>query len=466
MTDEDLRARDIIDQRELDRRRFLKSMGLVAIGGVLADLGLFDDMGAARALAAKGAPTRPNILVLLVDELRFPSVFPHGIKTPAAFLAKFMPNLYELWRHGVKFTNHHTAGNACSPARAAIATGLYPHQEWLLATRTTAGPGLQKAFPTYGKLLRDVGYHTPYIGKWHLSDAPSDGSTAGYLEDYGYAGMTNPDPLGENGEGKARDPAIADQAVSWLQQRSHARQPYCLTVSFVNPHDRQFFWAGTEGSHFESLFAGQPVRPYITNYASVPGEDAPPPLGYPSVPPNWESAKKLQRSKPRSQSLFRTFQQLVWGAASDNVHDSDFTVAPSPIQPRRLGLGVAPFGYWSRGLDMYTYAMTLVDEQIGRVVAALPKNQVRNTVIVFASDHGEYNGAHGFLAGKIGTAYDEAWHVPMIVADPSGRFTAHPDVPRHQLTSSVDFMPLLVSLGNGGSRSWMRGHLPSSTTSA
>ena len=64
--------------------------------------------------------------------------------------------------------------------------------------------------------------------------------------------------------------------MNWLQQRSRAGQPYCLTVSFVNPHDRQFFWAGTEGTHYEQLFAGQPVRPYITNYASVAGEDAPP----------------------------------------------------------------------------------------------------------------------------------------------------------------------------------------------
>ena len=108
---------------------------------------------------------------------------------------------------------------------------------------------------------------------------------------------------------------------------------------------------------------------------------------------------------------------------------------------------------------MYTYVMTLVDEQIGRVVASVPRDQLANTVFVFISDHGEYSGAHGFLAGKLGTAYREAWHVPMVVVDPSGRFTAHIDVPRNQLTSSVDLMPLLVTLGNGGSRSWMTGIL-------
>jgi len=227
----------------------------------------------------------------------------------------------------------------------------------------------------------------------------------------------------------------------------------------VNPHDRQFFWGGTQGTDYERLFAGQALKPYITTYSSVPGEDAPPPLGYPAVPPNWQSGAALRANKPASQTFFREFQQLVWGAASDDPAATGFAVAPSSSQPNRLGVGVAPFNYWSRGLDQYTYVLTMVDAQIGRVIASVPKRQLRNTVIVFASDHGEYDGAHGFLAGKLGTPYDEAWHIPMIVADPSGRFTNAVDRPRAQMTSSVDFMPMLVTLGNGGSRSWMKGAL-------
>jgi uncharacterized sulfatase len=108
---------------------------------------------------------------------------------------------------------------------------------------------------------------------------------------------------------------------------------------------------------------------------------------------------------------------------------------------------------------MYTYVLTLVDEQIGRVVAAVPPDKLANTVFVMASDHGEYAGAHGFLSGKIGTLYDEAWHVPLIVVDMSGRFTAQTGVPRVQLTSHADFAPMLVTLGNKGSRAWMTGDL-------
>jgi hypothetical protein len=149
----------------MDRRDSLKKGGAVLAGGVLADTGIFER--AASAAANDTGSTRPNIVFILVDEMRFPTAFPQGVNTPEEFLKQHMPNVCELWRHGVTFHRYYSSGNACSPARATIATGLYPHRQWLLATRTTFGPALQLAFPTYGKLLRALGYETPYIGKWH-----------------------------------------------------------------------------------------------------------------------------------------------------------------------------------------------------------------------------------------------------------------------------------------------------------
>jgi uncharacterized sulfatase len=123
---------------------------------------------------------------------------------------------------------------------------------------------------------------------------------------------------------------------------------------------------------------------------------------------------------------------------------------------------MAPYSYWQRSLDSYTQIMTIVDGRIGEVLkafGALPMSVQRNTVVVFMSDHGEYAGAHGFVAGKLGSVYEEAFHVPLIVVDPSGRFTADIGPPRQGLTSSVDVLPLLVSLGHGGSRAWLTGTL-------
>jgi len=120
---------------------------------------------------------------------------------------------------------------------------------------------------------------------------------------------------------------------------------------------------------------------------------------------------------------------------------------------------VAPFSYWRRGRDAYTHTLNLVDKQIGRVIDALPKDVAENTLIVFVADHGDYAGAHGLLAGKIGTLYKEAFHVPLIVVDPSGRFTGETEHLRDGLVSSVDLLRMLVSFGHNGSQHWLKGDL-------
>jgi arylsulfatase A-like enzyme len=438
----------------MDRRDFLKTGGAALASGLLADLGIFEQA----ASAAAKMDRRPNILFILVDEMRLPTVFPAGIKSREKYLKTYMPNLHELWRHGVKFESYYSSGNACSPARATIATGLYPHQEWLLGTRTLQGPALQTAFPTYGKLLRSFGYETPYIGKWHLSNPPKT-RRLGYLERYGFKGFIVPDPVGKNGEGLEKDGTrIANTAVRWLQERAKKDAPFCLTVSFVNPHDKQYFWAGSEGDFYESLYAGQSLEPFEDQYTSVRLEDNPPPLGFPELPPNWETYTDLPaHGKPVTQQVFRDFQEMVWGGAPDDPSVTGFSVKPSPNAPTKYGTGVAPYSYWQRGLDMYTQVQRMVDRAIGKVVAAIPRSQLGNTVIVFASDHGEYAGAHGMLSGKIGSAYEEAIHIPMVVTDPSGRFTKDVDKPRRQLASSVDLLPMLVTLGNRGSIRWRTG---------
>jgi hypothetical protein len=63
------------------------------------------------------------------------------------------------------------------------------------------------------------------------------------------------------------------------------------------------------------------------------------------------------------------------------------------------------------------------------------------------------------MSGKVGTCYEEVYNVPLIVFDPSGRFTGDIEEIRTGLTSSVDILPLLVSLGYNGSQRWMTGDL-------
>jgi hypothetical protein len=249
-----------VSPAELDRRAFLKGMGAIGVGGVLADLGLFEQAVSARQRQRSG---KPNILFIMVDEMAFPTVFPRGVSGPTEYLQKFMPNTYELWSHGVRFKSFYGASSACSPSRATMVTGLYSHQQWLLMTRGKPMPRLQPQFPTYGRLLRRLGYQTPYFGKWHLSNEPKEEAAAKtWLESYGFNGRTLPDVHGENGQGQEADPDIADQAVAWLSQRRKNEAPWCATVSLINPHDRTYWWGGSQGARYNQLFEGTGLRPW------------------------------------------------------------------------------------------------------------------------------------------------------------------------------------------------------------
>ena len=131
------------------------------------------------------------------------------------------------------------------PGRGTFVTGLYAYQTNLFLTRESTSnpydtkqpqPRLQPEFETYGKLLFEAGYDTPYIGKWHLSDSPESPTSPGadnYLNEYGFKGLTIPDPLGMPAQGLgltkpqyqgapplAGDPEIAAQAVNWLFARA------------------------------------------------------------------------------------------------------------------------------------------------------------------------------------------------------------------------------------------------------
>jgi arylsulfatase A-like enzyme len=477
----------------MKRRDFLKSTAAVT-GGLLTGFG--------NATAAADEPVggpQPNILFFLVDELRFPTVFPEGISSPGDFLKAHMPNLYRLWQAGVKFGNYHTAANACTPARGTLITGLYSQQSWLLTTILSnpvpnplvvaLQPVLNPNYPTYGKLLRNAGYTTPYFGKWHVSIPQQPAG----LDAYGFDYYTYPDPTGSNLQGTygsdlyptqppppaqtfLSDADVATAAINFMQGFTPNQAPWCMTVSFVNPHDREFFPAGTEFETVTNLFNPGPTNPSNLQQQSDYTAKAlltfdqnelksPKSYGYPAIPPNWESSDDLTaRGKPTTQLFIKGFQQLIWGGATDDSTKN--TPADRIVEDYGgdLGLGVAKmeYTYWQRGLDSYTQIMEIVDGQIGRVLDQfynLPSSIVENTVIVFTSDHGEYAGAHGLLQGKLGSIYEEAWRIPLIVVDQSGRFTDDLDTIRTGLASSVDLSTLLVSIGNNGTRNWMTGDL-------
>ena len=100
----------------MKRRTFLQSAGTVT---ALTGLAHAKDKSGSGPVPGP----KPNILFILVDELRYPTVFPNQISDVGEFLRSFMPNLHKLWERGVKFGNYHTAANACTPPAEQLSQG-------------------------------------------------------------------------------------------------------------------------------------------------------------------------------------------------------------------------------------------------------------------------------------------------------------------------------------------------------
>jgi arylsulfatase A-like enzyme len=424
----------VIDRRTLLKSGLLAGGALAGGGAALADLVTKADPDPAPAQAATrvkaarhgsgshgksqsaakppGAPAgykAPNILVIMVDQLRTPQWFSATSQALAG-----MPNLARLRNGAVSFEHHYTAANDCTPARAALLTGLHTHQTGCMIT---GGSTLDPGFPTWGTMLRDLDYRTYWYGKWHLTHGDNlwdSYENSGSLEPYGFAGGTFPSPDGAPGQGWRVDPHIVSQFETWFARDgggASSKKPWCTTVSLVNPHDIAWWY------HWSDRFAAEAQAP------SMAGE----------LPPNFETPEQmLAAGKPQLQRSLQDTAQASFGTVPYSGPDIEST--------------------WLPFLDLYLKLLGEVDSHIGSVLNTLASRPdvAANTVIVFTSDHGEYGSSHG-MRGKGGGAYEEAIRVPLIVRDLRNQVTAAPAQARSGLTSSVDVAPLLLDLATGSS---------------
>ncbi|WJH34443.1 sulfatase-like hydrolase/transferase [Paenibacillus sp. CC-CFT747] len=346
---------------------------------------------------------RPNILVFMTDQQHADTIGPAGLCRT--------PHLDALMEEGVAFSRAFTACPMCTPSRATVMTGLYPHEHRLVMnahSALTLQERLSEGTQTIGSTLRERGYRTVYAGKWHVGNSlPTE---YGFDEELKKRAAHNhpesgrirdkvvlKDRIGEKvlagssdaSPGETDEFRLAEAVNGWLEAHQEDEEPFFLFASCGKPHVP---WIVPEP--YASLYDPQQI------------------LEWPSYRDDW-------RGKPE------TYRK--------NYLNINFCRLPNqwPVM--------------AKALAKYFGLVTMVDDAFGSIVKKLEETGlIDHTMIIFTSDHGEMMGRHG-LVGKTAIMLDDLIRVPLVVYW-KGRLI--PGV-RDELVSLQDLFHTLMEVAGG-----------------
>lgn len=321
----------------ISRRRFAR----LALGGVAAVTASCVRL----TPELRGRLGRPNIIYAFSDEHRWQSMA--HTETPQLHT----PNMDKLAREGVAFTNCISNYPVCSPHRAILMTGRWPYQHGVIDN----GIPLSANEVTLGKVFRDAGYSTGYIGKWHLGGTRAEPfgfevsliwtGTGAHWDKASYYPADNT-PVTLKGYNAT---LMTDQAIQYMQ--GHREGPFFLMLSWDPPH---------------------------ANFLDAP-----------------EAKKALypDGSLPRRPNV---------PAALAEAKDSSDPIWNQNTWPFYQG---------------YHAHVSAIDDELGRLMSALEElGLADNTVLIYSSDHGSMMGSHG-VGGKR-QPYEESIRVPFLIRSP------------------------------------------------
>ncbi len=400
--------------REQTRRDFLKTTSAAALSG--ATLLSPKQPGTAQPAG------QPSVLIIMCDQLNPSSLSCYG--GPAA-----TPNIDRIAREGVQFGQATCPTPFCSPSRASLVSGLYPHAHGIVANCGARQKGITPDDVTTERILHETGYASHFYGKWHLIPEPVPyytdmyrpndygqemeerfkqvraGDPDGYMPFYNWAipvevapGLQKAvDALGDRWDkerfagfltkmGRFKwplenhyDVRVADLTVDRLNTLK--KQPFVMTSSFIAPHDPNVA-----------------PSPYYERFSPESLE----------LPANWQVREELFEGQ--------------WS--------------------RRIIADLGEPGL-REFLRVYYAMVAMIDDQVGRILQALEATgQADDTILIFTSDHGDMMGGHGMVWKSTSAFYEEVVRIPLLIRYPRKIRPGRSDV----AASLVDMMPTILEL--------------------
>jgi arylsulfatase A-like enzyme len=286
------------------------------------------------------------------------------------------PVMDEIASKGIIFSKAYSANPLCVPCRTSIFTGLYPHQTKVLTNSDISVPLAGKT-KNMGMIFKEAGYDTGYIGKWHMAFPAKD------FAKHGFEFMRS---IKNNGIDE-EIPAGAEEFLKIKREK-----PFLLVTSFVNPHNI------CEWPRGEKLPDGEVGTPPSM-------EECPPVVTNPSPMENEPDIL------PRMKKSFQSNKLFPVGNFGENK--------------------------WREYRWVYYRLIEKVDALIGKVIQTLrDSGQYENTIIVFTSDHGDMQGAHGWSQKTV--FFEESTRVPLIICEPGNRIQSMNET---LVNTGIDMLP-------------------------
>lgn len=363
---------------------------------------------------------KKNVIIITTDQHRFDCIGANGnnvVKTP---------NIDRLANMGVNFQNHYCSAPTCSPARASILTGMYPraHGLYALGYRMPEEQIEQNLASTLGR----NGYDTAIIGKVHLAALEArEAENLNHADPYfgfRYYRVTEDDPCGEYLDWiKNEHPEYYEAALNNVCP-SFAPKPYAhqapegkmeeLYVSELPEELHQTAWITNHAIEYLDK-AAEEKTPFFAWFSFVdPHHPWNPPAGYADL----YDLEDIELPYLVQEELKGDDYKYAYIEGLDDLEYKKMTAA-------------------------YYSLITFTDTYIGKIMDHLEeKGLMDNTVIVFTSDHGDYNGDHG-LVRKCWRLYEGILRSPFIIVDPASTVKGKKVM---GYTQDVDIMPTILDL--------------------
>jgi arylsulfatase A-like enzyme len=343
------------------------------------------------------ARDRPNIVFIMSDD--------HAAQAISAYGSKLIktPNIDRLAKEGMKFENCFVTNSICTPSRAAILTGKYSHLNGVPVFNH-----LDTSQPLLSKYMRQAGYYTGMIGKWHLGGqnpyTPENGKPAGF--DY-----WNILP----GQGAYFDPMMIEMGERKKYTGYTTDILTDLSIDFIKnrPQDKPFFLMYHHKAPHRNWEPDEKHRKQYENYE-------------PPIPATFDDDYKGKSDASRN---------------ATNHIDTDLNERDLKMKPPE-GLSGAALKEWKfkRYMQDYLACVQAIDDNIGRFLDYLDKaGLAENTIVVYTSDQGFFLGEHNMFDKRF--MYEESLRMPFLIRWPKQIKAGGVS---QQIILNVDFAPTFL----------------------